>query len=39
MNDGLGQDRGRGRPIARDIVGLGRDFLEELGTLVLENVL
>src|SRR5215217_1953994 len=38
-DDDLGQNCRRGRPVTRDIVGLGRDFLDELRALVLEDVL
>ena len=38
-DDDLGQNRRRGRPVTRDVVGLGRDLLDELRALVLEDVL
>src|SRR5437899_3075527 len=37
--DGLGQDRRRRRAVARDVGGLGRDFLQHLGAHVLAGVL
>src|SRR5215204_210587 len=38
-NDSLGQNRRRGRPVTGDVVGLGGYLLDELSTLVLEDVL
>src|SRR5215207_3064030 len=38
-DDGLRQNRRGGRPVTRDVVGLGRDLLDELRPLVLEDVL
>ncbi|QBZ61067.1 hypothetical protein PoMZ_08013 [Pyricularia oryzae] len=37
--DGASEDSGRGGTVTGDLVGLGRDVLEELGTKVLELVL
>src|SRR5690606_7196220 len=37
--DGLGQHGGGGGAVARDVVGLGSDFLDHLGAHVLELVL
>ncbi len=37
--DGLGQDGGRGRAVARHVGGLGSDFLDQLGAHVLPGIL
>ena len=38
-HDRLGEQRGGRRAVTGDVVGLGRDFLDELGAQVLEDVL
>ena len=38
-HDGLGEQGGGGGAVTGDVVGLGGDFLDELGALVLEDVL
>ena len=39
LDDRLGKNRGRGRAVAGDVVGLGGDFLDHLGAHILELVL
>ena len=39
VHDRLGEHGGGGGAVAGDVVGRGRDFLDELGALVLEGVL
>ena len=39
LDDGVGEDGGGGGAVAGDVVGLGGDFLEELGAHVLVGVL